>query len=1219
MKKSYLTYMDILIITAFAAVPLMWFREGYGVLAGFDFAVYFDPVETLTRSLYLWSDRMAGGYDTSHEVSSIPYYLLFSLPVLLGASLYTAEKFVFASIFVLQGLGAYYMLRVLFSGERFPRAVALSGAVLYTFSYPVMAHFGRGNMMALLTYGLLPVLVGLLYRGFSDRSRMWRYVALVSLLSVPIAATKGHPADFVVFVAVAAAFTLFHAFTSSRERALHIARFSAWTILFAIAVNLWWMVPNLVYLADFGLGEMDLRGEGFYDLSIVASYSSGTSILNVLRNDRLDLWFDIPPDAVWNPGLYAGPVFIMAGLTIPVLAYLALCFEKRDRNVLFFALLGVVTVFLYKGSHAPFGRVFEWLYLNVPGFLFFRAPYRVFSSLLAFSLIPLVAFLLGRAASSLVKKREGERVGRSASGDWAEPLRLTSSALEAIFSFCVVMAVISVSALLAWPVFTGTHLREFGTKREPGVFHNIPGGYAEASNWLGGAAEREEFKVYYPHEVYDSNTTWGYNGPDPAYELLDVDKVVSRPNGTVYVRYQRPIESLNRVVWDMKYGELGPILGAYNVRYALLHEDLSPWSLPDWNFTEYAASLFEANGLKLRKKTGELSLYENEAFLPRTYAPQKGYILSGTESAFPALSLAGYMKDPFLVMTRDIPLTDLERVLASVDGIIFFDSNGVDAVCDLLWNGYGGRSSGRGFDFHAQEAGRYGIYVKGGERAGRHAFLDGAPVMGLKKNSREDGFKWKRYGVATLSEGRHRLELLGLWSRGGEGRAGQKAALIPARVFDRTMEKVERRMAETGFEVAYLFDSSASTGGRRGEGREGGLDGAGGAAREDNEGRANGQGGVITIPGNNGYSSWTMAPKTYERVKKDAMKLKGWDIEVVEGRVEAFAGPDGSVVVSTDGNSSFPARVTASAVVEGVEAGMYPDLDVEVRGAGPDARTSLALKVATDDGLEQSVMILDEVRGGFKRTVGLVEAVKKRLAFSTTHRLTGLEWEVFLPEPGEGGGRFVIKRTALTGRFGVEVSRCGGKRGVDFSVGSIMARAGKGAPCGEWVKVKGKMAPGPYGVRVSGGKGAEGLLLIAGEGGRKGAAAVTLTSTVASPVRRVVRAGGRGAGKIVFSDSFDRGWRLSRGKRSFAPVKVNGFANGFFVEDGLAAAGDKRPAGVLGAAEADGPEAAVYTIEFLPQWAYVRSAVLSAAALCLVVGLWAGRGWKGRKVRRDAG
>lgn len=548
-------YVDILLILLMGVTPLIWFRDGYNALAGFDFAVYLNPVETLKKSYYLWSDSMAGGYDISHEVSSVPYYLLFSAPVLLGASLYTAEKLVFIFIFTLQGLSIYYMLGVFFEKREARRAIALTGAVIYTFSYPVMAHFGRGNMMALLTYGLLPLLLGLLYRAFTRPLEKWKYVMLVSLVSLPVSATKGHPADFVVLLCVVFYFVVFN--IAVRKNRSHVIAFSARAFAASLLVNLWWVVPNLVYLRDFGLSSTDLVKEGFYNLDILSYYSRGTSIFNVLRNERLDLWFDMPGDNLLNPGLYQNGVFIMIGLLMPVVAFIALCAAREDKMIFFFSSLGLLAVFMGKGSHEPFGGLFEWMYTHLPGFFFFRAPYRIFSSLLTFALAPLIAFTIGSLIKSALKGEGAglrERFKRGLeSGLTIYSLRRVASALFVSFFFAASLA-------YAWPIFTGKHLRENGTRTVPGVFQRIPAEYSEADRWLG--EQGGGFKVYYPYEVYDANTTWGYNGPDPSFELFTVPKVVSRPGGTVYVRYQKPVEALNRVMWDFSYGDLKKILSS---------------------------------------------------------------------------------------------------------------------------------------------------------------------------------------------------------------------------------------------------------------------------------------------------------------------------------------------------------------------------------------------------------------------------------------------------------------------------------------------------------------------------------------------------------------------------------------------------------------------------------------------------------------------------------
>ncbi len=82
-----------------------------------------------------------------------------------------------------------------------------------------------------------------------------------------------------------------------------------------------------------------------------------------------------------------------------------------------------------------------------------------------------------------------------------------------------------------------------------------------------------------------------------------------------------------------------------------------------------------------------------------------------------------------------------------------------------------------------------------------------------------------------------------------------------------------------------------------------------------------------------------------------------------------------------------------------------------------------------------------------------------------------------------------------------------------------------------------------------------------------------------SPTRYRVRLEGDGRGQIVFSESFDPDWVLRSSTEDISPVRVNGYANGFFVDPG-------------GAQE--------YTLEYAPQRFYRYAGMASALSLAAV-------------------
>ncbi len=1134
MAKKRADYIDLLILSLFAIVPLLWFREGYDAVAGFDFSVYLNPVAALERSFFLWSDNMAGGYDSSHEVSSMAYYLIFSIPVSLGISLYTAEKIVFAAIFALQGFSMYYMMGALFSGHAGVRVARLAGAFLYAFSYPVMAHFGRGNLMALLAYALLPLLLGLLKKGFEEPGRRWRYILMLALLMFPIASVKGHPADFLVITLVAAFFIILNLAVSNGRSAGEIIKFTSLALLSSIFVSLWWIVPNLIYLTDFGLSTGDLVGEGFFNMDILSYYSNGTSMLKAFRNESLDLWFDMPSGILFNPELYQSLLFIFIGLLIPLMGFVALLRSRVDLNLIFFSIIGLGALFMFKGNHPPFGWVFEFLYMNVPGFFLFRAPYRIFSSLVTFSLAPLCALVLAAGFLALREGRAGRPEGNSlmnAHDRWVvghgASRRLFIRVLSAFF--------LVTAALYAWPVFTGAHMRERGTAREPGVFQNIPAPYYEAAEWVNGSKGLS--KIYFPYELYDLNTTWGYNGPDPLFELIEAPKMVSRPGGTVYVRYQRPVEAINRLLNHWEYGDLKAVLGLQGASHILLHDDLNRWAMPEYNFNEYVESLFESYGINMKNDFGPVKIYENNAAVERFYTAEKAYLYSGDAGGLPDLSVAGYLERPFLVFAGDVSSADEAQVLISqMSGLIMRNSTLADTVVELLSASHRGEYKDGKLSFKTGQSGRYHIYMR--DQAGPNSLhIDGGGVSDL--HSGQESYIWKRLATIDALEGEQEVDAIWYFYSGKAPRS--RFAVVSETDFNRLFKQLEGRLKTDGFDLVFLLNG----------------------AMADKVGRY----ATTKQFGGKGYEYALYRPERYSRAVKDAFeKALSW--EVSPGGAIA-SGQQGVSLITSEGISPVSVRIR----MPETDIGQYPRLvfgpDMLEREAG-----SFSLNVEMDftdrDGSKESLVITEKTIRDAGGAVNIMEALGKNASRAIVHNLREVRFQLSQKKNPVKG--LSISMPRLEGVFGVKKNPCGSSGGLDHPRdGSGLSRM-KVMPCGRWVAADEK---GFSGKNLD-----EGILLML----RKNEPSRIILPRVQefikeSPTRYRLKLSGAGKAHLVFSESFDKDWLMRSTTDEISPVKVNGYANGFLVD----VKGDQE-----------------YTIEYAPQRLYGYAGIASVVSLFAV-------------------
>lgn len=136
-------------------------------------------------------------------------------------------------------------------------------------------------------------------------------------------------------------------------------------LLVALGFNAFWVLPMVV------MRENPLESLGSTYTSIDAlkffSFSDFSHALSLLHPN----W----PENIFGKTYFLQPEFLI----IPLIAFASLFFIKyqttnNKKQILFFALLAIIGVFLAKGVNEPFGGVYVWLFEHVPGFVMFRDP-----------------------------------------------------------------------------------------------------------------------------------------------------------------------------------------------------------------------------------------------------------------------------------------------------------------------------------------------------------------------------------------------------------------------------------------------------------------------------------------------------------------------------------------------------------------------------------------------------------------------------------------------------------------------------------------------------------------------------------------------------------------------------------------------------------------------------------------------------------------------------
>jgi hypothetical protein len=126
-------------------------------------------------------------------------------------------------------------------------------------------------------------------------------------------------------------------------------------IILFFVLNIFWIIPSIKsgYFTENSILSRTLFGSNFYDLT------KAITLFHPFWSGGELSWFVIQPI----------PIFFWL---IPIVAFLGLILNIKDKYIIFFGLLSLLGVFLSKQAGLPFRGFYGWLFNNFPGFNAFR-------------------------------------------------------------------------------------------------------------------------------------------------------------------------------------------------------------------------------------------------------------------------------------------------------------------------------------------------------------------------------------------------------------------------------------------------------------------------------------------------------------------------------------------------------------------------------------------------------------------------------------------------------------------------------------------------------------------------------------------------------------------------------------------------------------------------------------------------------------------------------
>lgn len=344
-----------------------WFW-GNSYFAG-DFPYLFSS--QLQQSVFLplaWSNVSGlGQYNVPFMWNFFPISLVSASLALLHVSWSLMAEFLyFLPVLIIPFISSYFLYVTLGFDKRF---TVLAVAIFLLNSYMLMV-LGGGQMLLALAISVSPFLLGFVVKQNSKFS-LHTFAMLGFLYALEIGLDLR--IAYILLVALACYFIL----KSIVEK--------SWKYLFMSFVNLYFLpliLSGTLHLFWI-LPTVFVHQNPLQQLGAIYSTSGAVKFFSFAKfEDAFGLLHPNWPENIFGLTHFMRPEF----LVLPLLAYGSLLFlkpfdslrslrEKQEQlYVLFFALLGLLGVFLAKGANDPFGGLYLWMFDHIPGFIMFRDP-----------------------------------------------------------------------------------------------------------------------------------------------------------------------------------------------------------------------------------------------------------------------------------------------------------------------------------------------------------------------------------------------------------------------------------------------------------------------------------------------------------------------------------------------------------------------------------------------------------------------------------------------------------------------------------------------------------------------------------------------------------------------------------------------------------------------------------------------------------------------------
>ncbi len=378
-----------------AVVYRAWFQVG-PITAGDWPYVTFAGLRDMAPFPSLWNGAMSTGAYNILSGPMFPLQALQGLMSLVGVDWATSERLVWVFPALIVPCASTYALTLSLTRWRLAASVSALAVVMNSYAYLL---YQGGQFTVVMGYGCMPLVVWAFRRG-QQRGTWGSFVLTGGVMSIQalydIRSTYITVAMLVLYGLIDGGNEVVRRARSRvgsggqpTGRIGEAIRVTLWRLgaphlavaltTFAV-IHLWWLLPALfAHAPELPAGYTDVSG--VHGLSIM-QLSNALALFH-------SFWF------ANNVHIYPiNPLFFLA----PLLIFSVLTRRRIDQDVVFWVVIALLAVFFVKGDNEPGGAIYDWVFVHVPGFSYFRDPSKFYQPLaLAY------AILLGVAVTRIAR------------------------------------------------------------------------------------------------------------------------------------------------------------------------------------------------------------------------------------------------------------------------------------------------------------------------------------------------------------------------------------------------------------------------------------------------------------------------------------------------------------------------------------------------------------------------------------------------------------------------------------------------------------------------------------------------------------------------------------------------------------------------------------------------------------------------------------------------